>query len=73
MKHCNKDMKVINSRYASKQGLVFKRRRRECSCGHRVTTYEVSEDVFKRLSEIEEIACKIKSKLAEVSRIMREL
>lgn len=40
---CGKEAKVINSRWSN----LRKIRRRECSQGHRFTTYEVEEGEYK--------------------------
>lgn len=37
---------VVESRYKTNTGRVVLRRRRECTCGHRFTTYEINAEIL---------------------------
>jgi len=74
MKCCNRDMKIHDSRYGNRIGVQFKRRRRHCvKCDSRVSTYEISSELFDQLISMRKNTEDIKTKLRDVFKIMSDI
>lgn len=66
-------MKIIDSRYTVKSGIEVKKRRHECECGERTTSYEVDVNVFKEFMQFKNNNFEIRQRLREMFRVLGDI